>query len=193
MDRVTHDEARDLLARRLSERALAHCEAVAETSAVLARAYGADEDAARLAGLLHDWSREDDREGLPREAATLGIEVCDVDLRVPYLLHAKVGAAALKTALPALGDEVLRAVERHTTGSDDMTDLDMVVYIADMIEPRRDFAGVEHLRSLVGRVPLRELYTQSYQASLRHLVDARRPIHPDSVAAWNALVAEEPR
>ena len=74
-----------------------------------------------------------------------------------------------------------------------MTDLDQVVYLADMIEPARDYRGVDELREAVGEVPLSELFALGYRASVMHLVRTRRRIHPETVAVWNSLVAGEPR
>ena len=64
----------------------------------------------------------------------------------------------------------------------------MVVYVADTLEPDRTHAGVEELRSLIGVVGLEELFARTYADSLRHLVDSRRRIHPETVATWNRIV-----
>ena len=74
-----------------------------------------------------------------------------------------------------------------------MSDLDMVVYLADMIEPDRGFPGVDDLREAVGTVPLPDLFALGYQHSVSHLVSARRRIHPATVAVWNTLVAGDGR
>jgi predicted HD superfamily hydrolase involved in NAD metabolism len=186
----TYEEALRAVFKRLGPTSAEHCVAVAETAARLAKTYSVEESAARLAGLLHDWSRDEDRERLLDEAETGEGSITDVDRCVPYLLHARCGAMALLEAFPDLDPQIVNAVRHHTTGASRMSDLDRVVYIADMIEPRRGFRGVEELRRAVGEVDLAELYARSYAASLLHLINGRKHIHPDSVAAWNAIVAE---
>lgn len=188
MAAVTRDSALEALRARVSERSLAHCVSVAETAEALARRFGADADDAWLAGLLHDWSRDVLPQDLLVRAAELGIEVDAVDALVPYLLHARMARAELPSVLPGLSEQVLAAVERHTVGSGSMTDLDRVVYVADMIEPARRFDGVEELRDASTSVDLAELYARAYALSLTHLVRARKYIHPESVASWNAIV-----
>jgi predicted HD superfamily hydrolase involved in NAD metabolism len=188
---VTYQAAEQALADRLSEPALRHCRAVAETAAALAAIYGVDVERAQLAGLLHDWHRELEHDALVSSAQEAGIVVEAVDLRVPYLLHARTGAAALGEEFDGLDDEVLTAIERHTVGSPEMTDLDMVVYVADMIEPGRSFPGVNDVRECVGTVSLRDLFAQAYAHSLAHLVRSRKQIHPMTVAVWNSLVAKD--
>ncbi len=65
----------------------------------------------------------------------------------------------------------MQAVARHTVGAPDMTDLDMVVYLADMIEPAATYPGVDELREAVGDgLALRELFALGYQLSVMHLV-----------------------
>jgi len=88
---------------------------------------------------------------------------------------------------------VVDAVARHTVGSAQMTALDKVVYIADMIEPGRDYEGVDELRKIAATAPLDELFVSAYQQSVAHLVRSRKRIHPQTVAVWNALIAGDPR
>ena len=111
-----------------------------------------------------------------------------VDQAVPYLLHARLGAAAVREAFPGIDGAVVQAIERHTLGSTRMSSLDMCVYIADMIEPARRFDGVAELRQSVGRVSLEELYARAYAMSLAYLVSMRKHIHPMTVEAWNSIV-----
>ena len=185
--------AERMLAARVSPDALGHSLRSAETAAELARIYGVDVQKARLAGLLHDWDRELGQEELLGRARALGVPVTAVDEAVPYLLHARVGAADLKEAFPDLEPEVLQAVERHTLGSPEMSDLDRVAYLSDTIEPGRRYPGADELRTAVGAVPLDELFALAYVASVTYVVAGRRHMHPDTVAVWNALVARDVR
>jgi predicted HD superfamily hydrolase involved in NAD metabolism len=188
----SYEEAREALRARLGDKALRHCEAVADSAAALAALYDADRDAARLAGLLHDWCKETGRDDLLAAAQRAGIEITTVDRVRPYLLHGPVGAAELEESFPRLPVRILRAVSVHTFGAEDMTDLDRVVYVADMIEPHRTYEGVEELREQVGHVALAELMRLAYARSITHLIQKRKPLHPRTLAVWNALVAAAP-
>lgn len=189
MAAVSYETAVAAVRDRLGERATGHSLRVADTAAGLAALYDADVERARLAGLLHDWDRERSADELMSAAREAGETITSTDVAVPYLLHARTGAKSLAEALPGLEPAVLLAVARHTVGSPDMTALDMIVYIADMIEPARDYPGVQQLRDTVGSVPLNELFFLGYQRSLLHLVESGRRIHPDSVAVWNSLAS----
>ncbi len=193
MSDPTYDAALEAVRAHLGASAFAHSLAVATKAAVLAEIYSVDVDAAKFAGLLHDWARESDSLTLLAEARAAGHEITAADERVPYLLHAKIGSAAAEVRFPGLSDAVLQAIERHTTGAADMSRLDMVVYLADLLEPARSYEGVERLRDMIGSVPLEELYAQAYALSLRHLIDERKIIHPSTVDAWNAIVTGKGR
>lgn len=190
---VTYEMAEAALESRLSESAVEHCRRVAQTAAALASIYGVDPDDAALAGLLHDWDREIAAEGLLAAADASGIPTSSADKAVPYLLHAHTGASAVAREFPGISDEVVRAVAHHTVGSAEMTELDMVVYLADMIEPGRDYPGVDDLREAVGTVSLDDLFAKGYEQSVMHLLRSRKFIHPQTVAVWNALVARGQR
>lgn len=188
---VTYEAAEQAVAARLGEESLAHSRRVSETAAELAEAYGADSRSARMAGLLHDWDRDRTKEELCEEAAAACIDVTDVDLARPYLLHARTGALGLERALPGLDRDILDAVARHTMGATEMSELDKIVFVADMVEPSRVYKGVDKLRSSVGRASLDELFEGAYAVSLKHLIRRRKRIHPKTVEVWNALVGRD--
>lgn len=181
--------AEELLPERLGTHGVEHSRRAAAIARDLACVYGVDGPSAFLGGLLHDWAKDLPDEELLAEAERLGLSVTDVDRQVPYLLHAAVAAGQLADDVPGVPPDVLRAIERHTLGAPEMSELDMVVFLADMLEPARVFAGVEELRASIGRVALAQLYADAYAKSITHVVETRRHLHPASVAAWNAAVA----
>lgn len=188
MTGVSYDTALAALRSRLSTKSADHCEAVAKQAALIAERYGVDVEAARLAGLLHDWARDEDKGELAGMAAARGIEPGIVGNKVPYLLHAQVGAKLIAEEFPGISDDIIAAVERHTTGAPDMSDLDIVVFVADMTDPARSFPGVDALRDAIGGVSLSELFARAYETSLHHLLECRRRLAPGTVEVWNGIV-----
>jgi predicted HD superfamily hydrolase involved in NAD metabolism len=185
------EEARAAVRERLSRESGEHCERVAETSAEIANAYGEDVDVARLAGLLHDWDRDTSADELLDRAVASGVEVTQEDRLVPYLLHARVGAAELSERYPGLDARVLEAVATHTLGAPVMSPLAKIVYVADMLEPVRSYPGVEELREAIGSCALDELFRRAYTRSLMRVLERRRHIHEATVETWNQQVAGE--
>ena len=176
---------------RLSGKRLMHVHSVSEYAAELARIYGVNEFDARVAGLLHDWDKLLTDEELPARLDELGIERPG---QIEYLypvLHSFTGALAVKREFPEISDDIVSAIRNHTLGAVEMSDLDIVIFIADMIEPLRKSKGrpeVKRLRKMVGEVSLGELYFAGYVATMRSLIDRRRFIHPMAFDIWNSLV-----
>ena len=169
-----------------ARRRLQHSIAVAGTAERLARAYGADPFLARAAGLLHDWDKVLPDEELVARAVRYDIPVEGELARSVHLLHGPVAARELPELFGELPAEVFQAVARHTVGATDMTLLDMVVYVADAIEPNRQGAYADELRSLVGERPLDEVFLACVAQSLSYVVQTGRYLYPPSVTVYNA-------
>ncbi|MDR1421877.1 MAG: bis(5'-nucleosyl)-tetraphosphatase (symmetrical) YqeK [Coriobacteriales bacterium] len=188
---IRYQQARELLAQRLSGFRLEHSYAVADTAATLAEVYGVDQDAARLAGLLHDWDKGLSADELLARAASFGIELVGGNETFISLLHAQTAAMALGDVFENLEPEITQAISRHTAAAVDMSDLDMIIYIADAIEPLRtesDACNLRNLRDLVGTVTLEELFVRTLEKTLVDLLRRHEPLHPSALEVWNSSV-----
>lgn len=186
-------DARGLVAARLAAESRQHCERVAETAVVLARRFGVDESDAELAGVLHDYARDEGTDRLLEAACEFGVPMTQFERKHPYLLHGRVGAAMVRRDLPGVGEAVLSAVAAHTVGAVPMSDLDRVVFLADMIEPARRYPGVEDLRAACHAGPLAECFRVGYGRSVRHVMEEGRPVHPISAAVGASIERETGR
>ena len=186
-----YKERRDELEKRVGPRRFKHSLGVSETAEALACVYGADKTAARVAGLLHDWDKGYDDPGILARADELGMEL-DAELSaMPRVLHGLTAAVALGRAFPELPPEVLAAVERHTLGAVDMSDLDMIVYIADALEPGRKGKMVQKLREKVGELELRDLFLEVYAYWVQLIMERRHPMYSKTTEIWNSYMPEQ--
>lgn len=185
-------QAKVKLKKRLGERRYEHSLNVVQVAQELAEVYDVDVTKARFAGLLHDWDKCLDDEQAKQRVKDLRLEVDPfVYEGMPWLLHGIIAAAELAIEMPELSDDVLQAIARHTSAACDMSDLDMVVYVADVIEPSRPYETMDSLRRLVGKVSLEELFLQTFRQVFAHLVDQYYMIHPDTIAVWNCYIQKE--
>lgn len=131
----------------LSSRRIAHVAGCESEAVLLAMQYGEDADAAAEAAILHDITKRLSFDEHLKLCEKYGI-VCDKsELENEKLLHAITGAALSKD-LFGTSEAITSAIRWHTTGKPDMTLLEKIIYMADYIEPTRDFPGVEKLREL---------------------------------------------
>jgi predicted HD superfamily hydrolase involved in NAD metabolism len=179
------------LAARLDDYGLRHCKSTAAMAKIMAGIYHVDPETAYLAGLLHDWDRCVPHDELVETARGIGIPITPEVLAAPPILHAHTGAAAVAAAFPEVPQEVITAIKHHTVGVPDMSDLDKLVYIADMIEPTRTNPHVDTLREMVGTIGLDALFMQAYQNTMMHLVRNKKVMHPATTKVWNALLLKE--
>lgn len=182
----------DMLAVRMraaKPRRFEHSLGVARTAADLAERYGVDVYLATAAGLLHDWDKVLDDAELLARAAQYGIEVAGSPSSAVGLLHGPVAARELPCIFPDIPSETWQAVARHTVAAPDMTPLDMVVFIADAIEPNRRGAYAEDLRHQVGEVPLERLFFSCFSQGLVYVISGGRYLYPTAVDIYNAYAS----
>jgi nicotinate-nucleotide adenylyltransferase len=118
-----------------------------DTAVELARRWGVDETDAARAGLLHDVTKALDG---PLQLTLCGVygTILDKFGRAhPKTLHALTGSLVAERIFGE-NEAVVDAIRCHTTGKADMNLLEKIIYVADYVEPNRDFPGVEELRSL---------------------------------------------
>ena len=114
-----------------------HTLGVAYTSASLAMVHGANVEKALIAGFLHDCAKCLSHEEQLKICENNNIELSDVERRNHSLLHAKAGIYIASTKYEIRDREILDAIRYHTTGRENMSLLEKIVYIADFIEPNR--------------------------------------------------------
>ena len=118
-----------------------------DTAVALARRWGADETDAARAGILHDITKAIDGPLQLTLCQAYGKLLDDFSKRYPRTLHALTGSMVAQRIFGE-NDAVVSAIEFHTTGRANMTLLEKIIYVADYMEPNRDFPGVERLREL---------------------------------------------
>lgn len=126
-----------------------HTLGVAYTAAALAMKYGVSIKDAQLAGLLHDCAKcLSDKKKLSI-CEKYGLPVLEVEMRNPFLLHAKVGGFLARKEYLVQDEDIINAILYHTTGRPDMSTIEKIIFIADYIEPgRKEAPNLTQLRQM---------------------------------------------
>jgi nicotinate-nucleotide adenylyltransferase len=157
-----------------------------ESEAVrLAKHYGEDTDEAREAAILHDITKKLSEEEQLALCEAYNVPLTEHMRKTPKILHGHT-AAELAAAKFGVSDDVKSAIKWHTTGHGGMTALDKIIYIADTIEPNRDFNGVEELRELAYR-NLDEALLACIGTVIKELRAAGKPIDPQTLVTAEQL------
>ena len=171
----------------MKQKRVPHVMGVEEEAVKLARYWGADETLARRAGILHDctkyWTLEENK----ALCAKYGVELDELENKAVKLLHSKTGACMAKYVFGE-PEEVYQAIFWHTTAKADMTLLDKILYMADYIEPNRDFDGVERLRALSYQ-DLDKALLLGVESTIQEMEERGLPIHSNTLQARDWLRA----
>lgn len=151
-----------------------------------ARAHGADPGKARTAGMLHDLARLYPAQRLLQECEQRGIPIGRFERENPIVLHAPLSARLAEELFGVSDDEILSAIRKHTLGDGEMSVLDCVVYLADALEPGRDYEG----RAETAGLAMRDLAAgmrATIGSSLRYLTQRHLPLAPQTAAAMQTF------
>jgi nicotinate-nucleotide adenylyltransferase len=190
---LTHLSDADLRAVSYSmirAKRIAHVQGAEGEAVRLARRWGADERNARRAAILHDCTKYLELDEQLALCEKYGVELDDMERGAVKLLHSKTGAALARYVFQE-PEEVWQAICWHTTGKADMTLLEKILYIADYMEPTRDFPGVEQLRELA-YTDLNAAVALGAQMSVDEMTQRGSPIHPNTLAARDFLKGMDP-
>ena len=163
------------------QKRVAHIRGTEEEAVRLAKRWGADEEMARRAGILHDCTKYLELEPHKEICARYGVELDELEQVAVKLLHSKSGACIAKYVFGE-PDEVYDAIFWHTTAKDDMTTLEKILYVADYIEPNRTFEGVDTFRELAYR-DLDQALLLGVETTIAEMEERKRPIHSKTLMA----------
>lgn len=151
----------------------------------LAERYGADVEKARVGALLHDCTKKLDMEAQLALCRHYGIQLDELEQKALKLLHAKTGAAIARDVF-GVDEEIYSAILWHTTGHANMTLLEKILYLADYIEPSRDFPGVDKLRAVCYK-DLDAGLLMGLEMTIGEMNAMGNPVHHATIEARDAL------
>lgn len=160
---------------------IAHVRGTEEEAVCLAARWGANEEAAARAAILHDCTKYHSMESHLRLCEKYGIVLDKLERETEKLLHAKTGAAIARDWF-GVSEDIYEAIYWHTTAKANMAPLEKIIYIADYIEPNRAFPEVEHLRALAYE-DLDEAVRTGCELSIREMEARGRVVHPNTLQA----------
>jgi len=163
---------------------VAHVLGCRDTAVELAKRWGANEEDAARAGILHDITKAIDGPLQLTLCEAYGKILSDFSRRYPKTLHALTGSLVAERIFGE-NKAVVSAIEHHTTGKADMSLLEKIIYVADYMEPNRNFPGVERLRELAYS-DITAALKLGLEMTLEHLKNQGNEVSPESreALAW---------
>lgn len=181
----TRDELVAALHEYLSDYRAEHCLRVEQQAMQIAAKVDADVTKAGLAGLLHDYAKERSNAEF---IAMIQKKQLDPEL-LNYgnaIWHGVVGRYFIEAELDIHDEAILQAVARHTVGDPAMTTLDKIIFVADFVEPGRNFPGIDEARQALA-VSLDAAVAYELQHTILYLVEKQAKIFPRTFETYNVL------
>ena len=185
LTRLTDEQLRACSYSMVRAKRIRHIRGTEEEAVRLALHWGADAELARKAGILHDCTKYLELDEQLHLCAKYGIVLDELERRAVKLLHSKTGAAIAREVF-GMPQEVYDAIYWHTTGKGNMTLLEKILYVADYMEPNRDFEGVERLRELAYS-DLDAAVLLGCEMSIQDMEERGQPVHFRTQEAYDWL------
>lgn len=186
MDTARNKEFLEILKTRLTPQRLYHSICVAEQAKHLAEIFGGDTEKAYTAGLVHDIMRYEPPEKMIELIIGDGQVLTESEKKITVTLHAVAGEVYLRKNLKMTDGEILSSVRYHTTGKEDMTLLEKIIYAADLTSADREYPDVDEVRALAEK-DLDRTVLRGLSFTIEDNARKCRPIHIDTVKAFNYL------
>ncbi|NDR75571.1 HD domain-containing protein [Lactobacillus sanfranciscensis] len=185
--KMNRTEILEEMKKHLNDKRFQHCLRVEQTAIDLANENGVNPEIAGLAGLVHDYAKQ-----RPNEDFIKVIKEHHLD---PDLLnygkaiwHGYVGYLLVQAELGINDARILNAVKYHTIGAPDMDKYAQVTYMADFIEPDRDFSEADEARKITHKNLWDGVIFQN-EKTMQLLVGKNKAIYPAAIVAYNSIVA----
>lgn len=179
----------DDIENQIGEKRTNHSKRVAKEAIILSKRFNLaiKDDKIYLAGLIHDCAKIKDREKLLSLARKYNIILDKFLLDNTELIHSELGSRIAKDKYNIYDEDILNAIKYHTTGRENMSDLEKIIFLADYIEPVRNFEGVINVREL-SYMDLDLAIIKSIDQTILFLINNDKTISQDSITCRNYLL-----
>ena len=174
----------------ISPKRYEHIQGVARTSRKLAVRYGLPADQAELAGWLHDCAKELQKDEMKNWIGKGLSRLDTTEEKIPALWHPHAGASIAFHQWKVKNPRILEAIRCHTLGGSTMMPLAQIVFVADFIEPGRDFEGVSKVRMAAFK-DLNQALLMKCSMTISHLLNNNLKIHPRLLETWNSFLGKK--
>ncbi len=179
-------EIEEIIKSKLSEKRYYHSKCVQKRCIELAKIYNVDEEKASLVGIAHDIAKEMTKDEKLEYVRKNNIEIDEIEEKNTELLHSKIGAHIAKTQF-RFTDDMVKAIENHTTGNENMDMLSKILFISDATGEDRTWEGKEEIVDL-SKKDIDKAILYCIKFTVKDVLEKNRKIHLNTIKTWNYYV-----
>ena len=182
---IKYEELYKIVKERLSEKRFKHSEGVVKRALEYAEVYKVDKEIAKLSAIAHDIAKELTEEEIEEYLRKYNIELDVIEKVNKSLIHAKIGAYICKYEF-GFSEDMVNAIKYHTTGREDMSILEKIIYLADATEENRSYDYTEYVDVI--KTNIDEGMVKVSKWVIDSLLERNNLIHLDSIKCYNFYI-----
>ncbi len=185
---LSYEEIYKIVESRLSEIRFQHSKCVSKKCVEYGKLFGLEDkiESLKIAGIAHDIAKEVPKTDRMKKAEEYGVVLDEIEKMNTHLIHAKLGAAIAKQDFGCT-EEICEAIKWHTTGKENMTIFQKIVYLADMTGEDRQSEFSKELQEIIKK-DLDEAILRAAKFSINRLLEKNAIIHFDTIKMFNDSV-----
>ncbi|MGL5348092.1 MAG: bis(5'-nucleosyl)-tetraphosphatase (symmetrical) YqeK [Peptostreptococcaceae bacterium] len=188
---MNKEEIYNRVSEMLPQKRFIHSLNVAKCAVELSKVYGLNEESAYIAGITHDCAKYLTEEKVNYYVNKYKIKLDEFEINNIALSHSLIGSYIALNELEIKDEDIISSIKYHTTGKENMTMLEKVIYMSDLIEENRSFPGVDLLRKKTFEGELDEALLISFNNTIKFVIDNNQLIHPRTINARNYLMKQK--
>lgn len=181
------EEIEEKVRKNLNPKRFAHTMRVVETAMEISRNYVIDADNLKVAALLHDYAKNYKESEFFELCKKYDIHLSEFQKSNKELIHSILGATMAKVEFGISDETVINAIENHTVGRANMTDMEMIIYVSDFCEPGRRLPEGNGVFEMA-KVDLKKATYMALNSSLKYLINVNKQIDVKSIECRNWLL-----
>ena len=185
---MKEEQIKEIIKNRLSNERYYHSICVANQCEILAKQYNINIVNARLVGLVHDIAKELSKEEKINYAIKNNITIDEIEKIKPGLLHGKIAADIAKKEF-GFTEEMSQAITCHTTGKENMSSLDKILFVSDAVSQDRQWPDIQNIRNLA-KENLNEAVLYILNMIIKEKINNKELLHINSILARNNILKE---
>ena len=186
----TEDRIKDYIKKKLDKKRYDHVINVKDMAIKLAEKYNVDKKKAEIAALCHDCAKNMSEKELLNVIKDHNLNLDWISLKNIQITHGLIGSIIMKEEMEIKDRDILNSVKYHTTGRANMSMLEKIIYLSDVIEISRDFKEVHDIRNLAFE-NIDEALIKSLECTIKYVLDKGELLHTNTVIARNCLINDK--
>ncbi len=179
---IKYEELYEEVKGKLSEKRFTHCKGVVKRALEYAKIYNIDNETVKLVAIAHDIAKEFSDEENKKYIQDFNIELDDIEKVNRNLLHAKIGSYICQNKY-GFTDDMVNAVKYHTTGRENMSMLEKIIYLADATEENRKYCSTYYVDTIKENIDKGMVEVSKW--IINNLLQTNSVIHLETIKCYN--------